>query len=244
MIDEYTAVVARGVSGYLTIYKPGSEMLASDGDTVTLVAVTADSYNRKWRVFVPPGAKVLQSTFFTYASPPETKVLLRMHQPPVGGVADVTAEKAVAVDIGTVLQQLLAGKELPFFSPASAGNVKLSDGARESGVITDTGGWVYINALQTPGDKTFELSVRITCDQAMYEAWYWSTTWDAMGNPVEGVPVPVVPPKSHEARVYEAVKAAGLVGPLSALSGGLVDNALKDAVLKTGVWAALLRLVP
>lgn len=244
--DDYTAIVGRGNTGFGDVFKPGSHMLPVDGGRVSMYSVVGRSPKRKWRVWLPPGTCALQATLFTFVdmgtNAPGAKVLVRLGEPPAGGLASVTPENGAAVDLTNVLAALVAGAEVPCYSPASAGSVKLSEGRVDSPPVTTTGQWLYINALQVPGEEIFEIVVRVTVDEAAYLAWYAGATWDAYGNPIAG-PAVVKPVESHEDRVFRLLKEAELVEPLMALAGVTNDIELAKKALATGVWAGLLRLV-
>ncbi len=243
-MTDYLSLVGRGNTGFRDVFAPGSIMLADEGDTVSMSSVVGITDRMKWRVWIPPGTRSLQSTLFVYASPPESKVLLRMHQPPTGWLDAVTPENAAAVDLANVLEtMLLTGAEVPYWAPpVIAGNIKLSDGRIDSPVITNTGGWLYIHALQVPGAKIFELVTRVTVDKAKYLDWYSRAIWDDYGNPVPGVqePEPVPAPVSEQ-WVYGRVKECGLIEPLAKLCKAKDDADLIQAAKTSGLWAALLK---
>ena len=236
-MSDYLSLVGRGTAGFRDVFAPGSPMLAEDADTVYMAGFHGSTSHLQWRIWIPPGTKCLQATLYTYASPPESKILMRMHQPPVGTVNAVAAENAAAVDLGDVFTPLLQGVEVPCYTPSGAGAVKLSDGRMDSPVVTATGAWLYINALQTPGAQIFQLDARINVDKAQYMAWYETATWDDQGNPIAGVTKPV---ETHEQTVLKRVIDTGLAEALRKLSGGLDDAALIQAVKETGTWAALM----
>ena len=241
-MTDYLALVGRGTEDYKNVFKPDSPSLGVDGKNVVMSGFTGSTPRLQWRIWIPPGTKSLQATLYTYASPPESKVLLRMHQPPVGTVNNVTPENAAAVDMANVLALLMTGAEVPAYTPSGAGAVKLSDGRMDSPVVTTSGAWLYINALQTPGAQIFQLDARLTVDKAQYQTWYEHAVWDDQGNPIEGPPV-VQPIESHEERVLRLLKEAELVAPLMALAGVATDIELGKKALATGVWAGLLRLI-
>jgi len=237
---DYLALVGRGTVGLKDVFAPKSPMLAVEGDTVSMSHVVGITDRMKWRVWIPPGTRSLQSTLFVYASPPESKVLLHMHEPPTGWLDAVTPENAATVDLTNVLALLLTGAEVPYYAPpVIAGNIKLSDGRIDSPVVTDTGGWLYIHALQVPGNKIFELVARITVDRAQYEAWYANAVWDDYGNPLPGAQAPT--PAITEQYVLGRVQELGLVEPLSKLCKATDDAALIQAAKASGLWAALMR---
>lgn len=242
-MNDYLSLVGRGNSGYKDVFAPGSIMLADEGDTVSMSSVVGITDRMKWRVWIPPGTRSLQSTLFVYASPPESKVLLRMHQPPTGWLDAVTPENAAAVDLTNVLETLLAGAEVPFWAPpVIAGNIKLSDGRIDSPVITNTGGWLYIHALQVPGNKIFELVARITVDKAQYLDWYSRAIWDDYGNPVPGVQEPIqVPTPVNEQYVLGRLQELDMIARLAALCKAGDDAELVAAAKVSGLWAALLK---
>ncbi len=238
-MTDHLALVGRGTTGYREVFAPGSPVLGEDGADVIMAGFTGVTPTLKWRIWIPPGTRSLQATLYTYASPPESKVLMRMHQPPVGGLADVTPENAAAVDLGNVLALLLlTGAEVPCYTPASAGAVKLSDGRADSPVVATTGAWLYINALQLPGQQIFMLDARVTADRAQYLAWYAGAVWDAEGNPM---PTVAPPATVDEQWVLGRVKEVGLIEPLRALCKASDDAALIQAVTRSGLWGALLR---
>jgi hypothetical protein len=241
-MTDYLSLVGRGTAGFRDVFAPGSPMLAEDADTVYMAGFHGSTSHLQWRIWIPPGTKCLQATLYTYASPPESKILMRMHQPPAGTVNNVTPENAAAVDLQNVLALLMTGAEVPAYTPSGAGAVKLSDGRMDSPVVTTSGAWLYINALQTPGAQIFQLDARLTVDKAQYQTWYEHAVWDDQGNPVEGPPV-VQPIESHEERVLRLLKEAELVAPLMALAGVATDIELGKKALATGVWAGLLRLI-
>ena len=190
MASSYTPLVQRGTTDFKTKFAPTSPLLAIEDGEVILPSVVGETYLTHRRVFVPPGTKTLQMTMYTFASPPESKVLMRFGSPPIGTSQNVTPENAAAVDSEQIVQLLTANYslELPFSSPASAGSVILSS---RSGVVqtvlTEAGGWLYINPVQLPGDRIWELNTRVTVDEAYYRDWYANTQWDSDGNPVEDV---------------------------------------------------------
>ena len=234
---NYLALVARGTTGYREAFAPNSPLLADEGDAVSMTSTVGITDLLQWRVWLPPGTRSIQSTLFTYASPPESKALLRLGEPPVGDAASVTAENAAKVDRGEVLALLLTGAEVPCYTPASAGAMKLSDGRMDSPPLTATGAWLYINTLQVPGDRIFELTTYVRVDKAAYLAWYPTAVWDGQGNPLAGQ-VPVVP---YEQRLVQCAIDTGLVDGLRKLSGGLDDDALITAAQETGTWPALMK---
>ena len=235
-MTDYLSLVGRGTAGFRDVFAPGSPMLAEDADTVYMAGFHGSTSHLQWRIWIPPGTKRLQATLYTYASPPESKILMRIRKPPVGTVNNVTAENAAAVDLTNVFTPLLQGIEVPCYTPAGAGAVKLSDGRMDSPVVTATGAWLYINALQTPGAQIFQLDARLTVDKTMYQDWYETATWDDQGNPIAGVK----PVETHEQKVLKRVIETGLAEALRKLSGGLDDAELIQAVKETGTWAALM----
>lgn len=239
-MNNYLALVGRGTSGYREVFAPGSPSLAEDAGTVIMSGFTGSTTSLQWRIWIPPGTRSLQATIYTYASPPESKILMRMHQPPVGGLDSVTPENSAAVDMTNVLESLFQGAEIPCYTPAGVGAVKLSSGRMDSPVVTTTGGWLYINALQVPGQQIFKLDSYLSADQAQYLNWYSQAVWDADGNPVAGETKPPVPVETHEQKVLRRVIETGLAEALRTLSGGKPDAELIQAVLESGVWATLL----
>ena len=190
--SNYNPLVQRGSSGFNTKFEPSSPLLAISDGEVILPSVVGEAFQLQWRVFIPPGTKTLQMTMYTFASPPETKVLMKFGSPPSGSALNVTPENAAAVDITRVVQTLTAnggGVELPFSAPASAGALKLSSRSGEltQTILTNTGGWVYINALQVPGNRIYELNTSVTVDESCYRTWFAGAQWDASGNPAEDV---------------------------------------------------------
>lgn len=190
--SSYAPLVQRGSTAFNTKFAPTSELLAISGGEVTLPSVIGETSALQWRLFIPPGTKTLQMTLYTFASPPETKVLMRFATPPTGTTANVTPENAAVVDITKIVQTLTAnggGVELPFSAPASAGALKLSDrsSALTQTILTNTGGWLYINALQVPGNRLFELNTSVVVDETCYRSWFAGAQFDVSGNPVEDV---------------------------------------------------------
>lgn len=254
MYDDYRALVGRQITGFKTLFAPGSDMLAEDADIVTLAGQCGDSFHLLWKIWIPPGVKSLQATMYVYHNVTPGKVLMRFGQPPIGNANSVTPENAAAIDLSTVLDTLLAGAEVPCYTPEFGGAIKLS-ASMNSDARDNPGGWLYIKAVQTPGNKVYQLDARVTADAEKYKEWYARAVWDAESNPVAGevysikLLEPVKPvvvaetPQQHEARVYEMVKEAGLIPAPSKLSGGKVDDELVKAALATGTWEALLKLV-
>ena len=188
--SSYIPLVQRGTSDYKTKFEPSSSSLAIDVGGVIIPSVVGESYELQRRVFIPPGTKSLQMTLYTFASPPETKVLMRFASPPTGTILNVTPNTAAAVEITKVLSQITAnggGVELPFYSPESAGSVKLSSrsGDLVQTIQTNVGGWLYINVLQVPGNRVYELNTSVTVDEVCYRSWYVNAKWDISGNPDE-----------------------------------------------------------
>lgn len=243
-MNDYLALVGRGTAGYRDVFAPGSPMLAEDATVVYMAGFTGNTPRLQWRIWIPPGTRSLQATLYTYASPPEAKVLMRMHQPPVGGLDAVTPENAAAVDLTNVLALLLSGAEVPCYTPAGAGALKLSSGRMDSPVVTTDGGWLYIHALQVPGAQIFKLDAYLSADAAQYKAWYESAIWDDQGNPLPGAQAPApapTPTPVNEREVLQRVKDTGLDVALMELSGAKTDQELAQRALATGTWAALLK---
>ena len=238
-MSDYLSLVGRGTAGFRDVFAPGSPMLAEDADTVYMAGFHGSTSHLQWRIWIPPGTKCLQATLYTYASPPESKILMRMHQPPAGGLAAVTAENAAAVDLTHVFTPLLQGIEVPCYTPAGAGAVKLSDGRMDSPVVTATGAWLYINALQTPGAQIFQLDARLTVDKAQYMEWYDHATWDDQGNPLPGVQAPT--PVITEQYVLGRLQELDMIARLAALCKAKDDADLIQAAKTSGLWAALLK---
>lgn len=190
--SDYTPLVQRGSTAFNTKFEINSPLLAVSDNEVILPSVVGETFQLKWRVFIPPGTKTLQMTMYTFASAPETKVLMRFGSAPTGSAFSVTPENAASVDSGKVVQMLTAsggGVELPFSSPAAAGALKLSSRSGEltQTILSNTGGWIYINALQVPGNRIFELNTSVTVDERCYRSWFAGAQWDASGNPAEDV---------------------------------------------------------
>jgi len=240
---NFTALVGRGNTGLREVFKPGALGLSDEGDTFGMYSVVGESANFKWRVWVPPGTRSLQGTLFTFvdmsSDTPGTKALMRMGQPPTGGPNDVTPANAAAVDLRNVLAALVQGAEVPCFSPASAGNVKLSDGGLDSPVVVTTGQWLYIDVLQAPGNRVFEIVIRITIDKAQYLDWYAGAIWDDYGNPLPGTQVPV--PAVTEQYLLGRLLELKMVEPLGKLCKAGSDVQLIAAAKASGLWDALLR---
>lgn len=245
-MNDYSALVGRQTKDLKNLFAPGSDMLAEALGLVTLAGQCGDSNCLLWRIWIPPGTLCFQATMYVYWDELPAKVLMRWGQPPVGGLDSVTPENSAAVDLGNVLALLLTGAEIPCYAPAKAGNIKLSDGRMESKVLTHTGDWLYIKALQMPGNKVYQLDARVTADADEYRAWYASATWDIEGNPLPGVQVYVptptpVPTPVDEKEVLKRVKDTGLDVALMELSGAKTDEELAQRALSTGTWAALLK---
>lgn len=240
MIDysDYLALVGRGTAGYKDLFSPGSSMLVEDASSVFISGFTGETYRLQWKIWIPPGTRFLQCTLYTRASPPESKVLMRMHQPPTGNLADVTPENAAAVNLSTVLSRLLRGDEIPCYTPAEAGAVKLSDGRVDSEVVTTTGAWLYINALQVPGNQIYKLDAYLGVDKAMYQNWYENAIWDVLDNPVPGVMKPV---EVTEQYVVGRLQELKMIEPLFKLCKARDDAGLIQAAKESGLWAALLK---
>lgn len=200
-MTDYSALVGRGTTNFRDIFAPGSSQLAEDAGVFFISSFTGSTPILRWRIWIPPGTRSLQATIYTYASEPESKVLMRMHQPPVGDLNSVTPENAAAVDLTNVLATLFTGVEIPCYAPPVIGSVKLSASMLDSPVVTTTGGWLYVNALQTPGQQIFKIESYISVDKAQYLSWYNSAVWDDAGNPVydetapatESIVTPVTP---------------------------------------------------
>lgn len=243
---NYLALVGRQTKDFKNLFAPDSERLAAQAGVVTLAGQCGDSTNLLWRIWIPPGAKCLQATMYAYYGAPAGKVLMRMGKPPVGGLDDVTPDNAAAVDLRNVLASLVAGAEVPCYTPVEGGAIKLSDGSMDSPVVVTTGDWLYIRALQMPGNKVYQLDARVTADEAQYLDWYAHAVWDEQGNPVPGVqvyaptPTPVPTPVDEKA-VLKRVKDTGLDVALMDLSGAKTDEELAQRALATGTWAALLK---
>ena len=241
-MTDYTALVGRQTTDFKTLFAPGSEMLAASDGVVTLAGQCGDSTNLLWRVWIPQGARCLQATMYAYYGAPACKVLMRMGKPPVGGLDSVTPENAAAVDLRNVLASLLAGAEVPCYTPVEGGAIKLSDGSMDSPVVGTTWGWLYIKALQMPGQKVYQLDVRVTADEAQYTRWFANAVWDEQGNPLQGVQAPVPEPAPvDEQWVFGRVKEEGLIAPLAKLCKAKDDAELIQAAKATGLWAALLK---
>lgn len=240
-MTDYTAIVGRGNAGFGDVFAPGSPSLPVDGGRVSMYSVVGRSPKRKWRVWLPPGTCALQATLLTFVDmqtdAPGAKVLVRLGEPPVGGLASVTPENGAAVDLANVLAALVAGAEVPCYSPASAGAVKLSDGRIDSPPVTTTGRWLYINALQVPGDEIFEIVARVTVDEASYLAWYGSAVWDDYGNPAQGEQTQAITEQYLLGRLQEL----DMIARLAALCKAGDDAELIAAAKSSGLWAALLR---
>ncbi len=234
-MTDCLALVNRGTTDFKDVFAPGSPFLADESGAVSMSSKVGSTTQLQWRVWLPPGTNCLQSTMFTYASPPESKALMRLGQPPTGTVADVTPENAAAIDRSAVLTLLQQGAEIPCYTPASAGAMKLSDGQLDSPVVITEGAWLYITALQVPGNMIYELTTYVRSDKAAYLDWYASATWDAEGNPV------AAPPEPYEQRLLQCAIDTGLVDGLRKLSGGLDDDALIAAAQETGTWPALMK---
>ncbi len=190
--SSYSPLVQRGSTSFNTKFELSSPLLAVSDGEVILPSVVGETFQLQWRVFIPPGTKTLQMTMYTFASAPETKVLMRFGSPPTGSALNVTPENAASVDITKIVQTLTAnggGVELPFSAPAAAGALKLSSRSGEltQTILTNTGGWVYINALQVPGNRIYELNTSVTVDERCYRTWFAGAQWDASGNPAEDV---------------------------------------------------------
>lgn len=254
MYDDYRALVGRQTTGFKKLFEPGSDFLAEDDGVVTLAGQCGDSFHLLWKIWIPPGVKSLQATMYVYHNVTPGKALMRFGQPPIGNANSVTPENASAVDLANVLDTLLAGAEVPCYTPEFGGSIKLS-ASMPSDARNNAGGWLYIKAVQVPGNKVYQLDARVTADTEKYNEWYASAVWDVEGNPVAGEVKPVEPPKpvepvvagetpqQHEARVYEMVKEAGLLQALSRLSGGLVNRELEVAAVNSGTWEVLLKLI-
>lgn len=241
--DDYTALVGRGTKNFNDVFRPDSTMLAAEGGVVTLAGQCGDSTNLLWKIWIPPGTRCLQATMYVYWDELPAKVVMRWGQPPVGGLDSVTPENAAAVDLGNVLALLLTGAEVPGYAAPKAGNIKLSNGSMDSKVLTHTGDWLYIKALQVPGNKVYQLDARVTAAEDEYLAWYENAFWDEHGNPIPGVSKPPEPVESHEDRVLRLLDEAELVPPLMVLAGVKTPVELAKKALATGVWAGLLRLI-
>ena len=235
MNNDYLALVGRGTAGFKDLFAPGSPLLAEEAGAFVMLSFTASTPRLRWRIWIPPGTRSLQASIYTYASPPESKVLMRMYEPPVGGLDSVTPENSAAVDSTNVLAALLSGAEVPCHAPSEAGTVKLSAGKMDSSVVTTTGGWLYVNALQLPGQQIFKIESYISVDKAAYLNWYASATWDDQNNPV------AAPAEPYEQRLLQCAIDTGLVDGLRKLSGGLDDDALIAAAQETGTWPALMK---
>lgn len=234
-MTDCTALVNRGTTDFKGTFAPDSPFLADEGTAVSMSGKVDSTPQLQWRVWLPPGTNCLQSTLFTYASPPEAKALMRLGQPPVGTVADVTPENSAAIDRSAVLSLLQQGAEIPCYAPASAGFMKLSASLMDAPVVITEGAWLYITALQVPGDKIFELITYVRTDKAAYLNWYASATWDDQNNPV------AAPAEPYEQRLLQCAIDTGLVDGLRKLSGGLDDDALIAAAQETGTWPALMK---
>lgn len=248
-MPNFSSLVGRGIKDFCKIFAPGSAWLSEDGNTVSMSSVVGETRQLLWRVWIPPGTRSLQATMFAFASPPACKVLMRMHQPPVGDLDSVSPANAAAVNLSDVLTSLLQGNEVPCYAPPEAGAVKLSDGRIDSPVVTTTGGWLYIHVLQAPGDRIYELMVRVTADAALYRAWYSTAVWDDDGNPVGGVskPVkpaePITPAKTFEDDLLERIVKSGLGASLHTLAGTKTDADLISVAQSSGTWPALVKLI-
>ncbi|MBP8191750.1 MAG: hypothetical protein KAX73_07970 [Aquabacterium sp.] len=242
MNNDYLALVGRGTAGFKDLFAPGSPLLAEEAGAFVMLSFTASTPRLRWRIWIPPGTRSLQASLYTYASPPESKVLMRMYEPPVGGLDSVTPENSAAVDSTNVLAALLSGAEVPCHAPSEAGTVKLSAGKMDSPVVTTTGGWLYVNALQLPGQQIFKIESYISVDKALYQNWYEHATWDDQGNPLPGVQEPIqVPTPVNEQYVLGRLQELDMIARLAALCKAGDDAELVAAAKVSGLWAALLK---
>jgi hypothetical protein len=219
--SNYTPWVQAGKTDFKNIFAPTSSALAISAGEVILPSRLGVTVNLTQRLFIPPGVKSLELVMYTFASSPESKVLLRFGAPPVGAAENVTQQSASAVNLTTVLQNLTAnggGVELPFWAPASAGSVRLSSRSTEPSqpILATTGGWIYINALAVPGNQIYQMQAAMIVDETCYRTWYANALWDAAGNPAENATHTC----AGSSAVTSTIAIQSLTGPLTLQSGG------------------------
>lgn len=180
---DYSPLVKQGYSDYKETYNPDTKVVYEGGDALLTTSHTDLSLERV-KFFVPPGTKRFTVSFLTYLSPQEAKAAGRFGAVPTSTAADVTAATMIRNTANT-LERLVAGEELPFYSPEGSGNLGISEPYQFDTFRVNNGGYVYLHVLSVPGGMVKTLQTRMVVDEVCYRSWYAHAQWDAQGNPDE-----------------------------------------------------------
>lgn len=180
---DYSPLVKQGYFDYKDVYNPDTKVVYESGDALLTTSHTDLSLERV-KFFVPPGTKRFTVSFLTYLSPQEAKAAGRFGAVPTSTAADVTAATMIRNTANT-LQRLVAGEELPFYSPEGSGNLGISEPYQFDTFRVNNGGYIYLHVLSVPGGMVKTLQTRMVVDEACYRSWYAHAQWDAQGNPDE-----------------------------------------------------------
>lgn len=181
--SEYSSLVKTGYSGYRDSYNPATKIVYEGSDAL-LTTSHNDLRISKVKIFVPPGTRLFTASFLTYLGSEESKAAGRFGEVPVSTAANVTAATMMRNTTHT-LERLMAGEELPFYSPGGSGNLGISEPYQFDTFKASKGGYIYINVMSVPGGVIKTLQTRMTVDETCYRSWYANAKWDSQGNPDE-----------------------------------------------------------
>lgn len=181
--NDYSPLIKQSYSNYKDVYNPDTNVVYESGDAL-LTTSHADLSLERVKFFVPPGTKRFTVSFLTYLSPQESKATGRFGAVPTKTAADVTAATMLRSTANT-LERLVAGEELPFYSPGGSGNLGISQPYQFDTFQVNSGGYIYLHILSVPGGKVKTLQTRMVVEEACYRSWYTNAQWDAQGNPDE-----------------------------------------------------------
>ena len=181
--SDYSPLIKQGYSDYREAYNPNAKVVYESGDAL-LTTSHADISLERVKFFVPPGTKRFTVSFLTYLSSQESKATGRFRDVPTKTASEVQSATMIR-NTSNTLERLVAGEELPFYSPGGSGNLGISEPYQFDNFQVNSGGYIYLHILSVPGGMVKTLQTRMVVDEACYRSWYANAKWDAQGNPDE-----------------------------------------------------------
>ncbi len=199
--SDYLAIVGNSgaTTGFQSTKIPSTLKSVNFGTPYAVKMIeyeAVDSSPGKMKFFLPPGTVAFDANLYFFLAYQEGKGVLRLNQPPETSFTNISPANVFTTEnLGgstgraydeTVLNNLIAGKEVRYFSEGGSANFMVLSSPQNLVQPMSTGGYVYGN-FQYPGGRLQRSLWKIYVKADCYDQWFNSTStqWNTFGNPDE-----------------------------------------------------------